>query len=589
MTLLPAIAGGIEAGTITSTFTRHDATDICGTFDGGINRDAWIGGELGMPGLLPGRFDLRGSLGVVLRGGSFTGEMAPLLIQGDDVRRQVVEVAHEEHYRFTEYRLRCEVTAGTALFGAAWVGIGPWVEYRIGTRSEQVDSITDPLYRFPGGLRVVPVPDGARPALARLGGGLVASVELAGTRGAWSVTPRLQLRASLLPGGADQLRRGFDVGVGIRVAVPAGPGESPSAPLPPQHDAPDSSAAPPASPRPLAAAIALRVAEAKGGASPAASVEIRATRRIDLVHLDPTIRLDAAGEIASADLLPLDRTRAGRFMPDSLEGSAPELYRRHLLNVIGRRLAAGAGARLSLRIMPGDPAADRGAAMIRSYIHDVWGIEESRLGVERVPGMPRRVVTLAADSAAILAPLRAERVAAAVDPPPVEIDPTMSGDRIAGWEIFIRHGARLLARLTSDGGGGRRLRWAIAADDTLPLPLVATLVVRDSAGHQAAASDSIPLVIRRREWSRVRRIGAGVEAVTLTLAAGDDRDAETLAREGEELRALADQAVPGARPSVVIPAGPAATARATRVRAALEELFGQRGMPVPEVTIEAPR
>lgn len=553
------IVGGFDAGGVRATFPIYDGGAECGTFGGGRSLGGRLGATIVLPSFFSSDLGLSGSLAGSLRFGRFTAPLPSLLLFDAELHRGVY-AAHEQRYATQERSLQLEVLGTWDIGGILRLKAGPWGEYRFFTSASQVDAITDATYRFPGGKQEMAIGTGSRLTPVVLGGGITAAVEYVGSsRSGWSIVPSLVARTSLFSERAEVSWNTTTLGVGIGLYFARGGEEVREAvPSPPP---PDSSVSAPlaALPHPadLTASLHLHGVDSAGRALSSVMVSVREIARRDLVPIDPVLPLDRRGGIAAGRFAPLAAEKLTTFTPDSLIGGSVADYARRAVDVIGFRLRASSSAMLKLRIS--ESVNDGGGAMaeaIRSYLHESWGIDASRIAVVRSRGVAGGRIELAGNPASLIAPMAAERIDRELDPPMIALDPVYSsGAGIRRWEITLRHGATLLGRLGSDVEGARSLRWQIASDDTLLAPLVADLMVEDSAGHVATARDQAPLTLRKSRVELTRRILPGGEGEELLATLfGEEPGSRALgAGNLALLREIAEMVHPGARITIVPP------------------------------------
>ena len=258
------------------------------------------------------------------------------------------------------------------------------------------------------------------------------------------------------------------------------------------------------SPRPLTASIDLFTLD---GDKRQQTMQLLTTRsrRNQEVALTPFVLFDPGSTVLHDRYRRVDPASAPALSLDSLMRiEAPELQF-HLLNIIGLRMRALAREKLRLQLPKGDSksvAIARGRAeSIRAYLEDVWRIAPSRIstGVTGAFTMEGEGVKLVA-SPAILGPLRAEWIEQATVTAPLQIEPHASGGVAPrSWTLTLRRGSELVASYSSDDPGPPALSLSFGAPPpgTVPLPLSAELVVRDSRGETVVARDTLPVEERR--------------------------------------------------------------------------------------------
>lgn len=203
-----------------------------------------------------------------------------------------------------------------------------------------------------------------------------------------------------------------------------------------------------------------------------------------------------------------------------------------ILNIIGSRMAADPGARITLtgtNMNEGVEENNRDlsrsrAESIRSYLTDRWGIAENRIGVEarNLPKLPSNVdsadgdeenrrVEITSNRASLLEPVRTDDTLRTVDPPMLRAVPGADAEAgLAEWSLQIRQGSDLLKEFEGTGDIPASLDWNIEEDPlTIPrrqAPLTAVLSVRDDDGQTGSAAARLPveqITIRRKREERL--------------------------------------------------------------------------------------
>ncbi|MCE2502818.1 MAG: OmpA family protein [Chlorobi bacterium] len=159
---------------------------------------------------------------------------------------------------------------------------------------------------------------------------------------------------------------------------------------------------------------------------------------------------------------------ADRFNFDSLVSITPIDLHHHLLNVLGQRLRSR--PEVSVTIVgtatqdeePNPELALERAKSVRTYLTDVWGIDERRVSVSSgTPTNPSSEKTVDGrsenrraefifDGESLLRPVVVEGLASVASPPAInfhaEVDDTAS---VADWNITVRQGNKVLLRFDS--------------------------------------------------------------------------------------------------------------------------------------------
>lgn len=194
---------------------------------------------------------------------------------------------------------------------------------------------------------------------------------------------------------------------------------------------------------------------------------------------------------------------AGQFTSDSPALADPLQLHHNGLNVLGMRLrtVSGSVVRLVGGTASGEPArlGRRRAERLRQYLHEVWGVNPSRVAVESENGTGAHV-EIAGAAREITRPILVEWKSEDLDAPQIGVSPSMEGGAgLKSWELVIRHGRRDVARQSSDGGSQNALDMGLILRDLGTnadrAELVAELTVIDSAGERAVALDRLPILM----------------------------------------------------------------------------------------------
>lgn len=193
---------------------------------------------------------------------------------------------------------------------------------------------------------------------------------------------------------------------------------------------------------------------------------------------------------------------AGQFTADSLAVTDPLRVHHNGLNVLGMRLRSMGGV---VRLMGGTAAGEpvrlgiRRAERLRKYLHEVWGVDPSRVMVESDRGIGAHV-KIAGAARELTAPVLVEWRSEDLNAPQIGVSPSVEGGAgLKSWELVIRHGRRDVARQSSGGGRQDVLDMGLILRDleadTGSAELVAELTVIDSAGERAVALDRMPILM----------------------------------------------------------------------------------------------
>jgi hypothetical protein len=192
------------------------------------------------------------------------------------------------------------------------------------------------------------------------------------------------------------------------------------------------------------------------------------------------------------------------------------------------------------------------ARSVAGYLRRVWGIEERRMKIvernEQSTGVRGRQVQITSNDADITAPIATQWIARNLVAPSIGATPVIRAEAgIRNWTMTIMQNGERLARYDKDDMGrgiGRGVVLPVPAAGSKPAPLVATLVVRDSAGGETIAVDTLPII-----WAESRgdeRVSGGRERIRV-LFAGTEGDAPARAANRLLFQSLAAHVRPDAR------------------------------------------
>lgn len=566
----------------------------CGEFTSGASQSLGLGSRYIAPSFFSPRLGLFAGVAFSTHSGALVAQAQdPLLIPTND-GIGFDQVGHEYRYNITSQAIQLEFGVRYPLLDILTVQGGLSVGYRNSGRLWQIDTITGggrvflPEGNGDVGTRERPMLEGENLSLNPVALGIIAgaSVKLPVGHKIW-ISPGLFAKADILSlsSGADWRAVTAGASLSILFHVPSG-------------DDPDASTVPPLAVTPppaatpvlgtLNASVDLYGTDENERRLPAATIRVyetfRRTRigRIDAVRF---VRNSQALTERYAELMP--RT-VPQFRADSLAAAAPVQLRRHTLNIIGERLRhdPAAAIRLSGATLRGESSrlATARAQAVRSYLTDIWGIDNSRITLGE-PGKGESAVSLAATKPSILDPVLVERIEPMFDPPLIMLDPVIQADAgVKRWEIELSHDGRVIGRYGSrDSAAGDefRLDWTIVGDNPQRnrSTLMAELVVEDSLGRTISSRSQTPLEIERtaRIVDRWEKDGGKSEEMFFTLYPFPPGSAVVQGRNSEVVAEIAASAGSGARVRVIETGeGELAARRSQAVAAALRAALGNR-------------
>jgi hypothetical protein len=236
----------------------------------------------------------------------------------------------------------------------------------------------------------------------------------------------------------------------------------------------------------LSASVDLRAVDADGTVRQAGSITAELEFRHLTVVLPPVIRLDPTGldtsRIASAE-------RA--LFVDSSQHAVRDVCLDVVLDELGARLQRDSSAAVVLR-----GAAPRlGAA--RALLARRWGVGESRVSAAVRRGSDSTLDLMPAPGhAGLFVPVDREWLARAFRVPHLDIAPEITSSAgVRWWRVRVRQGDRIIGGSSMEGAAADMLALDLPDNgaDSAIAPLVAELVVEDSAGSVVTARDTLPL------------------------------------------------------------------------------------------------
>lgn len=208
----------------------------------------------------------------------------------------------------------------------------------------------------------------------------------------------------------------------------------------------------------------------------------------------------------------LTPAEAARFSTDELARLAPRDIYFHGLNLLGQRMRRHRAAKVTLvAFREGDePTAvpTTRAESVRSYLHDIWGIDRRRITTRIAPtsgtyGSEAQSI-LIETTREITAPITTEWRAQSYSPLAIDLRPEIEAESgVREWSVAVRQGERVITQYSSNSqespaGADLALHIPEGRSDTALPPLVAELTVEDSAGGRVTALDSLPLIRHER-------------------------------------------------------------------------------------------
>jgi len=522
------ITGGVDLGMLRTSVPVFAGSSDCGTFSDGTIVSGWTGAVASFPSLFSSAFGLRARIAWSTSTARLVATPVDPLVIFDPERHRSVTVPDEYRLVSTVHAVRLELTPSLRL-GDRWgMTLGPWGEYLLASDFSQADAITDGVHRFEGGSAERAMTDGTRLTPTTFGGGIVVGATYAVPLGRrLLLTPDLTIRTALSSRVREVSWNDVAVGVGLGIDFELSETEPPSGNTPPiaedgidssQQDSPVRTISPSneivpfdsaqTTPR-LYAALNLYSIDSAGHKLPEATIAV--TERVERERSPLGDAIAWEDESAGTFLRRLTPSEVALFTPDSLFGLTTSEFETGRANVLGYRLRRDTGATLGISLRePTTPGGLRTASALRDYLIDAWNIESDRIvlttGDSTTVGDGNHfVLLLSSSSPDILAPIVAERIERTIVPPLISVKPSFrSSAGISDWRITLSQNGNTLGTYSSDGGSTDRLEWRIAGNETELAPLVATMVVADSAGNSATVSTHIPLSIRRRSSLRYR-------------------------------------------------------------------------------------
>ena len=467
--------------------------------------------------------------------------------------------------------MHADVEGRLPIGGDAWITLGPWIDYRLQSTMDRNEHVIAPATAlFPNGRgerSVVERPPDDVSAV-RVGGSFGAALDLEVSQGVFFV-PHLTLHAEaaslsedrpgalMLAAGSsvvfDSRRKASSVALVDTLELPA--------------------------PEPAPPRVTVDLHASDNGAI----VQIAHVRR-ELVY-----RKTALPAILAIPIDDIDRTASyharsgpGVFTLDSLIGLHPDEIDRRALDVIGFRMVAAPRSRIRLvgtygsteRAIEGTSPAQRVADHLRS----VWGIVSDRISTGAIRSDGEREVRLSGTD--VTGPIVVEWLDERFHLPQIGITPTIDAPRgIRSSTLRITHRGRTLADVPMQEAGRVpeiAIDLADAASSSSVDPLRAELVVVDSSGAEARATDDLPLDLPADTATQASR-----EIITLAIdeCAPDAPCADAIV---DELR---NSIRSGARVTLHIPSAIAASTQSptetflTRLRA----VFASTDVTISEV------
>ena len=311
----------------------------------------------------------------------------------------------------------------------------------------------------------------------------------------------------------------------------------------------------------LAASVELYGVDENDQRLPSARIEVYETYLQQHAPLVPAIFFEHDTSGLAGRYVQLTPEEAGMFSIDELSGSNILQVQHQALNIVGSRLQSHPQARITL---VGSVSADEPSRLIPArvetfgdYLMDVWRVDSSRIEIqENVVLMQRsnevtedgkednRRVEMASDDLSILAPVVAAQVVRDFNPPLIKMRPRFDAEAgVEDWTLVISQGEDTLARYRKDQDENTEMSWRIVHDrvDSALSPLVATLVVHDSAGKEATAEATLPLTMvtnprfvdqrieRNGDRERLSYTLVGFDFSSTTMGAQNNRAAEEIA------------------------------------------------------------
>jgi len=522
MLLGPAV--GVGPAIDRSALTIYGSPE-CGFFSDGTSTTSSLGLSLLLPSFISNRFSLQIGGGAFYASRRLEGQPVDGVPIYDSVAMQRIELERAYYLDARTVGAYIDLLARYEPFDRFSIGLGPTLGWQIATEYTQTDNILGPGDNtFPDGQSSHPMYEGIErftPNPLILGSTLRLSYALP-FAGRALLVPELTVHADLTSLVRDAAWRSYSVGGNITLlfdVTPAPPPAPPpfmATPLEPQRI--DSSALPrmPA----LAARIAMFGVDEENRPLPVTTVHVSELLHQQHAPLVPALFFDEGSSQIPERYTRLSRVQADTFLIADLAGLNVFEIQHQLLDVVGYRLRANPAARITL-VGTGskdEPAELRRGRAVRvgAYLQEVWGIASSRISLSEGQGAMQRSsevtedgrgdnrrVEISSNDENLLGPVITERMIRTFDPPLIRLKPWYQAEAgVKGWTLAITQRGNLVARYSSDDAGKAdpNMMWRLdyTAIDSALAPLVAELMVEDSAGGRVTARSELPMTLARR-------------------------------------------------------------------------------------------
>ncbi|HVZ41761.1 MAG TPA: OmpA family protein [Candidatus Kapabacteria bacterium] len=556
----------------------------CGVFSSGSSHGAAAWAGIALPGLLGDRFGLAFRLGLAHGAGYLTATpLDAIIVSNSDSLpvRTVTSLQHQYRLNAEAMQARLDFMVEYAIADRLAVRLGPSIGLQYATELAQRDVLNGTSdIRFAGGEVTRAMTQGETLSPESVVLSAIASVHYGIPLGKrMLLEPEIGIRAGLTPMVNAFAWRSYVVDFGASLSLDMTHRDT----LPPPPPAPvvkhaDSSqsrapvAVIPHAPR-LRASLEIVGVDESGNRLPAATVRVFEVLHRERAALLESVYFDRSSSVIPARYRLLTEEHANRFTADSLTNLDPMSLHYHALNIIGMRLRALPSATLTLAgaTSRGEaPALGRERARaVRSYFHDVWGIDTGRIQLSSAPAAATRErgedqraenrrVAIASNAASVLDPVIISRIERSYEPPLISIDPRFESDAgIKRWGIDLTYDGRLVGHISSSDTAAESrvsMNWQVDPNrvSVENAFLRAELTVDDSAGMSVSSRTQVPLVIDRKLRIVERTDGPkGREATTYSLLAFDNGSAELNAHNRGVIGEIAASTRSGAHITVV--------------------------------------
>ena len=285
-------------------------------------------------------------------------------------------------------------------------------------------------------------------------------------------------------------------------------------------------------PSSIAAAIHATSVSADGVERPVARITVEEFSSTLMTPLLPYIFFDENSASIPERYARLNPAETSTFDIDEINVPETMVPYYHLMDIVARRMQEHPSARITLTGTNQNRDGEKGnttlsrnrAEQVKSYLVDVWKLDESRIDV-RGRNLPEKAAnTMTEDGAAenrrveiasndpeILFPIITRDTLRRVDPPLIRFHPSVVADQPTGdWNVKAAQEQRELKGFKGTGNLPAILEWNIERQvATIPRtssPVVYTLDAEDNEGKMAAAQGTIEveqITIRKKQQEMI--------------------------------------------------------------------------------------